>query len=54
MPERTSRQALDAAVAEVRARIEAEAPVVLDSTHISTLEFVDLADLERHAVDAKS
>ena len=29
-------------------------PVVLDSTHISTLEFVDLADLERHAVDAKS
>ena len=28
-------------------------PVVLESTHISTLEFVDLADLERHAVDAK-
>lgn len=26
--------------------------VVLASTHISTLEFVDLADLERHAHDA--
>ena len=25
-------------------------PVVLEATHISTLEFVDLADLERHAV----
>lgn len=28
--------------------------VVLESTHISTLEFVDLEDLKRHAVDAKS
>jgi uncharacterized protein (DUF2237 family) len=26
--------------------------VVLESTHISTLEFVDLEDLKRHAVDA--
>jgi uncharacterized protein (DUF2237 family) len=26
--------------------------VVLEATHVSTLEFVDLADLERHAVDA--
>jgi hypothetical protein len=25
-------------------------PVVLESTHVSTLEFVDLEDLERHAV----
>lgn len=25
-------------------------PVVLASTHVSALEFVDLADLERHAV----
>jgi uncharacterized protein len=27
------------------------APVVLEATHISTLEFVDLADLKKHAVD---
>ncbi len=27
-------------------------PVVLESTHISTLEFIDLEDLQRHAVDA--
>lgn len=27
------------------------APVVLASTHMSTLEFVDLEDLKRHAVD---
>ena len=27
------------------------APVVLEATHISTLEFVDLEDLKRHAVD---
>lgn len=26
------------------------APVVLGSTHVSTLEFVDLEDLQRHAV----
>lgn len=26
------------------------APVVLESTHVSTLEFVDLEDLQRHAV----
>jgi uncharacterized protein len=26
--------------------------IVLESTHISTLEFVDLADLEAHSVDA--
>ncbi len=25
-------------------------PVVLEATHVSTLEFVDLEDLERHAV----
>ena len=28
--------------------------VVLASTHVSTLEFVDLEDLERHAVDASA
>lgn len=28
------------------------APVVLEATHITTLEFVDLEDLVRHAVDA--
>ena len=28
------------------------APVVLAATHMSTLEFVDLEDLQRHAVDA--
>jgi len=27
-------------------------PVVLEATHVSTLEFVDLEDLSRHAVDA--
>lgn len=27
------------------------APVVLEATHISALEFVDLEDLQRHAVD---
>ena len=27
-------------------------PVVLESTHVSALEFVDLADLRRHAVTA--
>ena len=27
------------------------APVVLEATHISALEFVDLEDLKRHAVD---
>ena len=26
--------------------------IVLDATHISTLEFVDLEDLQRYAVDA--
>ncbi len=26
------------------------APVVLEATHVSTLEFVDLEDLQRHAV----
>lgn len=26
-------------------------PVVLEATHIGALEFVDLADLEKHAVD---
>jgi uncharacterized protein (DUF2237 family) len=26
--------------------------VVLENTHISALEFVDLADLQRHAVPA--
>lgn len=35
------REALEAGVAP---------PVVLESTHISTLEFVDLADLQAHAV----
>ena len=30
----------------------AAAPVVLEATHISTLEFVDLEDLKRYAVDA--
>ena len=29
-------------------------PVVLEATHISTLEFVDLEDLEAHAVEATS
>jgi hypothetical protein len=29
------------------------APVVLEATHISTLEFVDLADLEANAAKAK-
>lgn len=28
-------------------------PVVLEATHISALEFVDLADLEGHAVAAE-
>lgn len=27
-------------------------PVLLEATHISTLEFVDLEDLQRHAIDA--
>lgn len=27
-------------------------PIVLESTHISSLEFVDLEDLQRHAIDA--
>jgi uncharacterized protein (DUF2237 family) len=35
------REALEAGVAP---------PVVLESTHISTLEFVDLEDLQTHAV----
>ena len=30
----------------------AACPVVLDSTHISALEFVDLDDLKKHAADA--
>ena len=29
-------------------------PVVLESTHISTLEFVDLEDLQAHAADLRS
>ena len=29
-------------------------PVVLESTHISTLEFVDLEDLEAHAVETSA
>lgn len=29
-------------------------PVVLESTHISTLEFVDLEDLQAHAVEASA
>lgn len=29
----------------------AAAPVVLEATHMSTLEFVDLDDLKRHAVE---
>ena len=29
-------------------------PVVLASTHISALEFIDLDDLEDHAIDARS
>ncbi|MBX3424571.1 MAG: DUF2237 domain-containing protein [Pirellulales bacterium] len=29
-------------------------PVVLASTHISALEFIDLEDLETHAIDARS
>jgi uncharacterized protein (DUF2237 family) len=37
------KEALDAGMAP---------PVVLESTHISTLEFVNLADLQAHAVDA--
>ena len=37
------KEALDAGVAP---------PVDLEATHISTLEFVDLADLKAHAVDA--
>jgi uncharacterized protein (DUF2237 family) len=35
------REALDAGVAP---------PVILESTHISTLEFVDLHDLQTHAI----
>jgi uncharacterized protein (DUF2237 family) len=38
-------EALDAGVAP---------PVVLESTHISALEFVQLDDLMRHAVDSES
>ncbi|MCG8450177.1 MAG: DUF2237 domain-containing protein [Pirellulales bacterium] len=38
-------QALEAGVAP---------PVVLEATHISTLEFVDLEDLQAHAVEAKN
>ena len=38
-------EALDAGVAP---------PVVLESTHISALEFVQLDDLMRHAVDSQS
>ena len=30
----------------------AACPIVLDATHISTLEFVDLEDLKKHAADA--
>jgi uncharacterized protein (DUF2237 family) len=30
----------------------AAAPVVLEATHVSALEFVDLEDLKRHAVDS--
>ncbi|MHC5011528.1 MAG: DUF2237 family protein [Planctomycetota bacterium] len=29
-------------------------PVVLEATHISTLEFVELEDLERHAFDRRA
>lgn len=29
-------------------------PVVLESTHMSTLEFVDLEDLQEHAVEASA
>jgi uncharacterized protein (DUF2237 family) len=29
-------------------------PVVLESTHMSTLEFVDLEDLQVHAVEASA
>ena len=29
-------------------------PVMLQSTHISSLEFVDLADLQAHAIDVQS
>jgi hypothetical protein len=32
----------------------AAAPVVLEATHISALEFVDLEDLKAHAVEAKA
>ena len=39
------KEALDAGVAP---------PVVLEATHISALEFVDLADLKAHAVPASS
>lgn len=31
----------------------AACPVVLEATHISALEFVDIEDLQRHAVTAK-
>ena len=30
----------------------AAAPVVLEATHVSALEFVDLEDLKKHAVDS--
>lgn len=39
------KEALDAGVAP---------PVVLESTHISALEFVNLSDLRDHAVDAET
>ncbi len=39
------KEALEAGVA---------APVVLEATHISTLEFVSLEDLQRHAVKSKA
>jgi len=29
-------------------------PVVLEATHVSALEFVDLEDLRRHAVDVQA
>ena len=39
------KQALEAALAP---------PVVLEATHISTLEFVDLEDLQSHAIEVSS
>lgn len=39
------REALEAGVAP---------PVVLEATHMSALEFIDLEDLQSHAIDAES